>query len=296
MRIFALALTFFLLAGCAPAPQPVIGGTNTPAPPTVSVPTLLPSANPSPSPTAFPSPSATPEQCTETRGTIHAESLQIAPLPRPVRVDIYLPACYEWSEQTYPVLYLFHGQGYAEDQWQRLGAIETLERLASAGEISPFIVVMPWEDYIPNVSEPVFRTAMLEWLFPHIEAAYRVNGTRGIGGLSRGAGWALHFGLRNPDNFVAIGAHSPIIFADDTVLLRERLIALATQNPPQFFVDIGAEDRQPEAAFLLEKLLAQFQIPHDWRYYTGSHEEVYWSAHVEEYMRWYAQVFATIKP
>jgi enterochelin esterase-like enzyme len=52
---------------------------------------------------------------------------------------------------------------------------------------------------------------------------------------------------------------------------------------------VGQDDRLVTSAAYFEGLLADREIPHDWRLYTGVHNEAYWSKHVEEYLRWYGQ-------
>ena len=38
-----------------------------------------------------------------------------------------------------------------------------------------------------------------------------------------------------------------------------------------------------------ENLLSEYQVPHEWHMYSGDHSETYWSAHVMEYLQWYAE-------
>jgi enterochelin esterase-like enzyme len=58
---------------------------------------------------------------------------------------------------------------------------------------------------------------------------------------------------------------------------------------PRIYIDIGDDDR-PEitkGATWLEGLLVKFDVPHEWHMFVGEHEEAYWQAHVEDYLRWY---------
>jgi hypothetical protein len=34
-------------------------------------------------------------------------------------------------------------------------------------------------------------------------------------------------------------------------------------------------------------------LTHEWHLYSGAHTEEYWSAHVEEYIQWYAEGWNT---
>jgi enterochelin esterase-like enzyme len=49
------------------------------------------------------------------------------------------------------------------------------------------------------------------------------------------------------------------------------------------------QDSEYDSALSFAQLLDEMNIPHEWHAYIGFHEEKYWSAHVEEYLRWYAE-------
>ena len=101
-------------------------------------------------------------------------SLTIRMLRTPLQFRVYLPPCYdEEPERRYPVLYLFHGQSYNDDQWDRLGVDETSDRLIAAGEIPPLIVVMPFERYGGQPTDTHFSQAITDILLPYIDQIYR---------------------------------------------------------------------------------------------------------------------------
>lgn len=221
-------------------------------------------------------------------------SLESEKLRQAMDFRVYLPPCYaEHFDQRYPVLYLIHGQSYTDDQWDRLGADETAERLILAAEIAPFLIVMPrdrlWEQ--PN-ADP-FGEVVVDELIPLIDRSYRTfpdRSQRAIGGLSRGAGWAVHLGLLRWQLFGAIGAHSLAVFESDAPKIEQWLEQIPPETLPRIFLDIGDRDRPPilQSAIWFEQLLTRKQIPHEWYLYSGYHQESYWLAHVEQYIRWYA--------
>ena len=60
------------------------------------------------------------------------------------RMTVYLPANYQTSNKTYPVLYLLHGSGGDENSWEEAGrAIQILDNLIAQGKCVPMVVVMP---------------------------------------------------------------------------------------------------------------------------------------------------------
>ncbi len=236
-----------------------------------------------------------PVDCREQPGSIETGSLQTSLLRQPLNYRVYLPPCYAGSlDRRYPVLYLIHGQGFQDDQWQRIGAGQAADRLIAAGEIAPLMIVMPYERYPGQPSQSKFDQAMLDVLLPYIDSTYRTlpdRPHRAIGGLSRGAGWAVHLGLGWPDRFSAIGAHSPAVFVSDYPQLDQRLQSLAPADTPRVYVDVGERDRPEiiQSARELSDLLNRFDVVYEWHLFFGYHNEAYWSAHVEQYLRWYAQ-------
>jgi len=287
-----LALFFMLgLVACSPTSVDQTGSAS-PLPAASSTSTLQTTATSTiESSTSTPSLTPTPD-CKLRLGQVQEVTLDTTYMYDPIKFRVYLPPCYEHNiDQHYPVLYLFHGLFYSDDQWIRIGAVEVVNRLIITGEIAPFILVMPYD---PNQREPVstkFDEAFMEDLLPYIDENYRTlpgPEFRAVGGLSRGAGWALHFGLQDPDLFGAIGAHSPIIFWEDSTRIGDWLNAIPRSKLPRIYVDIGDSDPNSDSALLLETLLKDRNIPHEYHVSPGYHTENYWESQVENYMRWYA--------
>jgi enterochelin esterase-like enzyme len=246
--------------------------------------------------TPFPplTPTPTTMPCWAQGGRFELDELESQLLPVPLSYRIYLPPCYdEQTERRYPVLYLIHGQSYNDDQWERLGAGSVVDWLSAGGELPPFIIVMPRDRVWKEPTEDNFGSSVAEELVPWIDDNYRTYSERqyrAVGGLSRGGAWALHLGLRNWDLFEAVGAHSGFIFHTDTYLVKSWLDEIPIQEMPRIYMDAGDNDRPPilQSAVWFEDLLTQRGIPHEWHIYSGYHEEAYWQAHLEEYLRWYA--------
>jgi enterochelin esterase-like enzyme len=60
------------------------------------------------------------------------------------RMYVYTPPDYMTGNKRYPVLYLLHGGGGDEDQWNNLGRTNVImDNLIAAGKVKPMIVVMP---------------------------------------------------------------------------------------------------------------------------------------------------------
>ena len=54
-------------------------------------------------------------------------------------------------------------------------------------------------------------------------------------------------------------------------------------------MDIGDNDQELVMAIAVEAQFTENGLAHEWRRYGGAHTEKYWSAHVNEYIEWYAE-------
>jgi enterochelin esterase-like enzyme len=207
---------------------------------------------------------------------------------------IYLPPCYDEKADTrYPVLYLLHGQTYKADQWIRLGAVTAIDKLILAGGSAPFIIVFPDDRYwYSKDSGDTFGARLVDDLIPYIDKTYRTipdRDHRDIGGLSRGAGWALRLGLTRWELFGHIGLHSLAVLEADGNYLEDWLEAIPADKLPVIYMDIGESDPELGRSKLTNGIFAKFKVRSELHTAPGFHTEEYWSAHVEEYIRWYAK-------
>lgn len=236
--------------------------------------------------------------CTESGGVI-IDQYHSSKLNLPLDYRIYLPPCYaDQPTRRYPVLYLIHGQSYSDDQWIRLGVAKFADRLILAHQIPPLLIVMPRDRIWAQPPQDPFGEVLVEQLIPFIDENYRTmtnRNYRAIGGLSRGAGWAVHLGLSHWELFSEIGAHSLAVFGSDIQTIPKWLDQIPVNSRPNIFLDIGRNDRPEMLKWTLwfEQLLTEKNFPHEWYYYDGYHDEAYWSAHVEQYLRWYTQAWMT---
>ena len=265
---------------------------NQPSPTITSLP-LFPSQTPQVTLTPSPIPTFTITllACLTNPGRVEEGSLASTNPPQEFR--IYLPPCYdENADERYPVLYLLHGQTFTDDQWMRLGAVKISDELILSGRSIPFIIVFPDDRYWNLPPGPGFGQRLVEELIPYIDTTYRTlpdRNHRAIGGMSRGAGWALRLGLTRWDLFKTIGLHSLAVLQKDSSRITDWLEEIPSASLPRIFMDIGDNDPEQAMASLVEAQFNGFGLPHEWHLYSGGHTEEYWNAHVEEYIRWYAE-------
>jgi enterochelin esterase-like enzyme len=209
--------------------------------------------------------------------------------PKPVTVRIYLPPGYTLTpEKPYPVLILLHGSYADGEQWIRIGVPEAANTLIMQGEISPLVIIMPEEIYsMVSYSESSFGDVLVEEILPQLQATYPIctaRECRAIGGLSRGAVWAARLAFLHWDIFSSAGLHS---MPATIPVLPEWVHRIPDDELPRVYMDIGDADKNWRYAKEFEEMLTLLEIPHEWIFQKGDHTEAYWSAHIEEYLRWY---------
>ncbi|MCI0555858.1 MAG: esterase family protein [Anaerolineae bacterium] len=278
-------LTLLEIYACSPSNQPIPTLTSLPITASQTPQQTLTLAPPTD--TSTPAPLA----CLAQQGRVDAGKLEST---NPAQEYlIYLPPCYdEKTEERYPVLYLLHGQTYTQDQWIRLGAVDVIDNLILSGESVPFIVLFPDDRYWNLPPGPGFGQRLVDDLIPYIDQNYRTlsdKDHRAIGGMSRGAGWALRLGLTRWDLFSSIGLHSLAVLQKDSSKIGDWLTDIPPTSRPRVFMDIGDNDPELITAGQVETQFNEYGLLHEWHLYNGAHTEEYWAAHVEEYIRWYAE-------
>jgi enterochelin esterase-like enzyme len=271
----------FILSACASAAE------------SVPLPTVSPVVQVTATVT-MPIPIAKASACEETSGYFEFFEMPSEIMNYPMEGRVYLPPCYDADAgKRYPVLYFLHGQSFKDDQWDRLGADEALDVMVTSGEIAPFIIVMPKEtNYMNSQWDSKYGISLAEELVPFIDEKYQTipeREARAIGGLSRGAAWAMRTGMIYWETFSAIGCHSFAPFRGDYNEAPFWFQKVPLEQQHRIYIDMGFLDVNLDPAYVFETRLMKYGIPHEWHVFHGTHNEAYWSEHVAEYLFWYAQ-------
>jgi enterochelin esterase-like enzyme len=189
------------------------------------------------------------------------------------RMHVYTPPGYRRAH-AYPVLYLIHGGGDADESWSTVGrAGFILDNLIAAGKARPMVVVMPAggvgtgtgarsAPMTSDATQDPFTRDLLESIVPYVEANYDVSTRaedRALAGLSMGGIQTLNIGLTHLDTFRWLGVFSSGWFpADLQAFEARRGKALeTTKTPPKlFWMAHGATDiAKPQS----EKVIAMLR-------------------------------------
>lgn len=185
------------------------------------------------------------------------------------RMHVYTPPGYS-RKRDYPVLYLIHGGGDADESWSTVGrAGFILDNLIADGKAKPMVVVMPaggvGKQSAPmtsDASKDPFTHDLLESIIPHIETNYAVSRqaeSRALAGLSMGGIQTLNIGLTNLDKFRWLGVFSSGWFPPDLTAFEDRhgrALEATKMRPKLFWMAHGATDiAKPQS----EKVIAMLQ-------------------------------------
>jgi enterochelin esterase-like enzyme len=205
------------------------------------------------------------------------------------KMQVYTPPGYT-TDKKYPVLYLLHGIGGDETEWERFAKPDLLlDNLLADGKAVPMILVMPNGRAQKNdraegnvfASAPAFATFeqdLLQDVIPAIEARYSVRADqehRAVAGLSMGGGQSLNFGLAHLDTFAWVAAFSsapntkpPAQLVPDPAAAHDKLKLL--------WVSCGNKDGLIRISQGVHAYLKEKNVPHVWNVDGHAHDPTEW--------------------
>ncbi len=208
------------------------------------------------------------------------------------KMQVYTPPGYS-ADKKYPVLYLLHGIGGDETEWQRYSKVDALiDNLIAAKKAEPMIVVMPngraqkddradaGMGAVPAFA--VFERDLLDDVIPAIDARFgtqKNRESRALAGLSMGGGQTLNFGFSHMDTFAWIGAFSSAPNTKPPAeLLPERAVATATSQLKLLVLTCGYKDGLFRISKGVNNYLKEKKVPHVWHVDGNGHDPTHWSS------------------
>jgi enterochelin esterase-like enzyme len=205
------------------------------------------------------------------------------------KMQVYTPPGYS-SDKKYPVLYLLHGIGGDETEWQRFAAPNLLlDNLLAEGKAVPMIIVLPngraqkndraeGNVYATAPAFAAFEQDLLQDVIPTIEKNYAVQSDRehrALAGLSMGGGQSLNFGLGHLDTFAWVGGfssapntRSPAQLVPNPTAAKEKLKLL--------WVSCGSKDGLIRISQNVHTYLKENSVPHVWNVDSHAHDATEW--------------------
>lgn len=205
------------------------------------------------------------------------------------RMQVYTPPGYS-TDRKYPVLYLLHGIGGDETEWQRFATPNVLvDNLIADGRAVPMVIVMPngraqpndraeGNVYAASAAFANFERDLLDDVIPAIESRYSVltdREHRALAGLSMGAGQTLNFGLAHLDRFAWLGAFSA---APNTKTPAELVPdpAAVTRQLKLLYLSCGNQDGLFGISQGVHTYLKERNVPHVWNVDGHGHDATHW--------------------
>jgi len=205
------------------------------------------------------------------------------------KMNVYTPPGYS-TDKKYPVLYLLHGIGGDETEWERFAKPDQLmDNLLADKKAEPMVIVMPngraQKDDRPGPNAfatapafAAFEQDLLKDVIPFMESHYSVQADRehrAIAGLSMGGGQSLNFGLAHLDTFAWVGGFSsapntkpPSDLLPDPSAAKEKLKLL--------YLSAGNKDGLIRISQGVHAYLKEKDVPHLWNVDGHAHDPTHW--------------------
>ena len=177
--------------------------------------------------------------------------------------------------------------------------------IVRTAEEYPLVVVFPeggtsgylnWKES-GRLHRQAWEDLIVKDISDHVRRHFNVtSGPWGIGGLSMGGYGAMRIGLKYPERFASIWAHSsasidryldPALIAEAAIddasieLHARRLVEWGAAKPVISF-DCGAEDELLEYNRELHALMDEIGLDHHYAEHPGDYTWDYWDEHVRE--------------
>jgi len=242
------------------------------------------------------------------------------------KFSIYLPADYESSNRSYPVLYLLHGSGDDQTGWVQFGEVNSIvDKAIKEGKSTDMIIVMPDANtgrrgYFNSIKGDFpYEDFFFQELIPYIEKNYRVRAEkqfRAVAGLSMGGGGAIIYAMHHPEIFATACPLSASFLTQNTnhfknptdtsgqtteqidtynkqlnpISLVENMTDIQ-KNQIRWYFDVGDDDNLSEGNFALHMAMCKKGIVHEFRIRNGGHNWSYWREALPEVLDFVSQGF-----
>ncbi|MFT7436234.1 MAG: enterochelin esterase-like enzyme [Psychromonas sp.] len=241
---------------------------------------------------------------------------------------VYLPAGYESSDRSYPVLYLLHGGGDDQTGWIQFGEVRNIaDKAINNGNATAMIIIMPDADtgqrgYFNSPDNTwLYEDFFFEELMPYVENKYRIKKEkryRAVAGLSMGGGGSFYYAMHHPELFSSSCPLSASVRnytlesskerfnrfgnsyseAQITAYLKKHSslqvignMKVEDMKSVKWYFSIGDDDFLYEGNSLVHIALRKKEVPHEFRINNGSHSWKYWRMELPNVLKFVTDTF-----
>jgi enterochelin esterase-like enzyme len=178
-----------------------------------------------------------------------------------------------------------------------LGLAQYADGGITNGRYPPFIAVMPFLGDLGNNTsggDHSIEGMLLNNFIPFVDSTFCTwDEARSIGGISRGAYWALMLAFRHSELFTAVSGHSSQLSLGIDDARYNPLVTYADADLAQMriWLDWGEGDFLRRGSQALANALAEAGISHDAHLFGGGHNDRYWQVHLRDYLDWHTAVW-----
>jgi enterochelin esterase-like enzyme len=229
---------------------------------------------------------------------------------------VYTPPGYS-ADRKYPVLYLLHGIGGNDREWQRTcHADNVLDNLLADGKIQPMLVVFPNGNSTVTADAggtargagagggarggtggrggarggfdswgKPFEDDLIKDIIPYIESHYSVNADRehrALAGLSMGGGQSLNIGMYHIETFAYVGGFSSAPNTNKFGGMSPDVEflpdpAAAKEKLKLLWIACGNKDGLIRVSQAVHGYLKEKGVPHVWHVDGNAHDGTEWA-------------------
>lgn len=219
---------------------------------------------------------------------------------------VYTPKSYQFSEKTYPVIYMFDAQNLFDASTSYVGEWKVDEYLDTLKDKEVIIIGIEHgndkriEELTPYAHDKygggkgdIFMQFIMHTVKPHIDITYRTKPEAkhtGVFGASLGGLMAFYATIKYPDTFSKAGVFSPSFWISNKIF--DLVKSSDISETSKFFFLVGSKegdsmvpDQEKMVALLLEKGVKTEQIQNK-IVEGGEHNEAFWSSNFPEAYQW----------
>lgn len=231
-------------------------------------------------------------------------------------VRLYSQALGKWTR--YNVILPDQGQGPFPVLFQLHGLTDDCEMWLERSNLVRYVAGMPLVVALPDggthiysnwrssgrLGKANYENLIIDDITTHLRRHFHVtHGPWAIGGLSMGGYGALKLGMKYPDRFASIYAHSSkidwrnseldvsrIADTDDLDLLDHASRLIQRGRRPVVSFDCGTEDALLNENRWFHEELDRIGLKHHYAEFDGGHDWDYWDLHVRDALAQHAKV------